>query len=229
MDEVSRIKEAYRKRDASDKRRLYTLFNAASLFTYHQREKAIIDVLKENALTDLSDKRILDVGCGNGSVLRDFLKYGAVPENCYGIDLLPDRIKTAKRLSPHMNFLCGNAEKLPYEDDFFDIVLCFTIFTSIFDTKMKHNIASEMLRVLNANGIILWYDYHINNPKNPDVRGVKKNEIYELFPNCIIELKRITLVQPLARLVAPWSLLLCYILEKIPLLKTHYLGVIKKS
>jgi ubiquinone/menaquinone biosynthesis C-methylase UbiE len=93
---------------------------------------------------------------------------------------------------------------------------------------MKQRIAKEMLRVLKPLGIILWYDFHMNNPRNPDVRGVKKKEIYELFPDCDIRLKRVTLAPPLARAIAPYSWLACYILEKIPLLRTHYLGVIRK-
>jgi hypothetical protein len=54
---------------------------------------------------------------------------------------------------------------------------------------MKRKIASEMIRVLKNDGMIIWYDYHINNPQNPDVRGVKRKEIYELFPNYEIVLK----------------------------------------
>jgi len=85
-----------------------------------------------------------------------------------------------------------------------------------------------MLRVLKPEGIIIWYDFHINNPKNPDVRGVKKKEIHELFPNCEIYLKRITLAPPLTRLIAPCSPLVCYILEKLRIFNTHYIGVIKR-
>jgi ubiquinone/menaquinone biosynthesis C-methylase UbiE len=51
---------------------------------------------------------------------------------------------------------------------------------------MRKNIVREMLRVLKPKGFILWYDYHMDNPKNPDVRGVKKREIYELFSGCDI-------------------------------------------
>jgi hypothetical protein len=69
----------------------------------------------------------------------------------------------------------------------------------------------------------------MNNPKNPDVRGVKKKEIYEHFPDSEIYLKRITLAPPLTRIIAPYSWLVCYLLEKIKFLNTHYLGVIRKS
>lgn len=55
-----------------------------------------------------------------------------------------------------IDFRCGNAENLPYEDESFDIVMQFTVFTSILDSEMKQNIAREMLRVIKPDGIILW-------------------------------------------------------------------------
>ena len=94
---------------------------------------------------------------------------------------------------------------------------------------MKQAVAEEMLRVLNPSGFILWYDYHVNNPWNKDVHGVKKGEIHRLFPGCRITLHRITLAPPLTRLLAPHSFLLCSLLEKLRILNTHYLGVIQKS
>jgi len=79
----------------------------------------------------------------------------------------------------------------------------------------------KILRVLKANGII-------GKPTNPDVKGVGKREIKRLFPNCSFDFHKVTLVLLIARLIAPWSFLLCYFLELIPWLRTHYLAVIKK-
>lgn len=228
MNEVERIKQVYKKRDCQDKRKLYTLFNISALYMYQQQEKSILKLLKRTGFSKLEDKLILDVGCGSGGVLREFIKYGARPKNLHGIDLLPDRIEEAERLSPNIEFTCGNAENLPYEDNFFDMILCFTVFSSILDRRMRQNIVREMLRVLKPEGIVLWYDYHVNNPRNPDVRGVKKREIHELFSGCEIHLRRITLAPPIVRALAPYSIILCQVLEKIPLLCTHYLGVIRK-
>ena len=56
----------------------------------------LLRTLKRFKGLELLDKKILDVGCGSGGVLRDFIKYGALPENLYGIDLLEDRIERAK-------------------------------------------------------------------------------------------------------------------------------------
>ncbi|MGH7783884.1 MAG: methyltransferase domain-containing protein, partial [Candidatus Binatia bacterium] len=123
----------------------------------------------------------------------------------------------------------ASAAQLPFSDNKFDLVLQSTVFTSIIDQNLKRRVAAEMLRVVKPDGLILWYDYHVNNPWNPDVRGVKRHEIYQLFSNCRIDLERITLLPPLARALAPYSYLACYLLEKFPPLCTHYLGVIRKG
>jgi ubiquinone/menaquinone biosynthesis C-methylase UbiE len=229
MDELERIKKVYEKRKIEQKDKVYSYFNKGNLFIIHQREKALLDILNKFNYSDLTNKRILDVGCGTGGTLRRFIDYGAKPENLYGIDLLKDRIENAKQLHPKINLICGDASNLPYADKYFDIVLQSTVFTSIHDIELKKKIASGMLRVCKEDGIIIWYDFHFDNPKNPDVKGVKKNEIYSLFPNCEIFLKRITLCPPIARKIAPFSITLCQILEKIPFLCTHYIGTIRRK
>jgi hypothetical protein len=102
------------------------------------------------------------------------------------------------------------------------------MFTSILDDVMKQKAAKEMLRVLKADGIILWYDYFISKPTNRYVKGIGKREIIRLFPHCTFEFSKATLAPPIARAIAPYSFLLCYLLEKIPWLKTYHLVVIKK-
>jgi ubiquinone/menaquinone biosynthesis C-methylase UbiE len=227
--EIERIKNVYKKRKETIPSERYSLFNIANLFMVQRRDWEMINILKKVGITSLGDKRILDVGCGGGGELINLIRYGARPENLFGIDLLEDRIMEARSLHPCINFSLGDASILPYSDKYFDIVMQFTVFTSILDKDMKKKIAEEMLRVLKPDGIILWYDYYVNNPRNPDVRGVKKKDIYELFPNCEIYLKRITLAPPLARLIASRSQLVCYILEKLKIFNTHYIGIIKKK
>jgi len=228
MDEIERIKEAYAKRDNLKYSNIYSYHNPSALFIYQEREKAILKALSENGLDNLSDKRVLDIGCGYGGMLRDFIKYGVDPDNCFGIDLLPERIEQASKLSPGMELRCENAVNISFDNDSFDIVLCFTVFSSIIDIEMKQLIAREIIRVRSPEGLILWYDYHINNPKNPDVKGVTKKEIHELFPDCEIKLRRIIPAPPLLRLIAPYSLFLCYLLQKTTILNTHYIGTIRK-
>jgi len=64
-------------------------------------------------------------------------------------------IEIAKKISPNINFRYGEASCIPFEEESFDIVMQFTVFTSILDEYMKKSIAREMLRVLKPDGIIL--------------------------------------------------------------------------
>lgn len=228
MTEVERIKERYERR-ASRPKNLYSHFSHGNLFIVQQRERAVLTALRRNGVASLEDKLILDVGCGPGGWLRDFLRWGARPERLFGVELLEERTRQAKRLNPNFHLIQANGEVLPFPDDQFHIVLQSTVFTSILDNEMRRRVAQEMLRVLCDQGIILWYDFRYNNPVNADVRGVGRREIFALFPRCHIELWTVTLVPPLARAIAPFSWLLCQLLEQLPILRTHYLGVIRKG
>ena len=227
--EIERIKIVYNKRKEAIPSERYSLFNIANLFMVQHREWEIVKMIKRAGIRTLQDKKILDVGCGDGRELINLIRYGAKPENLYGIDLLEDRIIEAKKLHPYINFISGDASTLPYFNEYFDIVMQFTVFTSILDKNMKKKVAEEMIRVLKLDGIILWYDFSFNNPRNPDVKRVSKKDIYELFPNCEIYLKRIILAPPITRLIARRSQLVCYILEKLKIFNTHYIGIIKKK
>jgi ubiquinone/menaquinone biosynthesis C-methylase UbiE len=119
--------------------------------------------------------------------------------------------------------------RLDYQNETFDLVLQSTVFTSVLDIRMKTQIAGEMCRVLRPNGLIFWYDYHMDNPRNPDVKGVKLREIKALFSNCEVRMKRITLAPPITRAIAPYSWLGCFVLSKVPWLCSHYIGVIRKQ
>jgi ubiquinone/menaquinone biosynthesis C-methylase UbiE len=226
--EEQRIRAAYAKRQKNDAR--YSSLNAGNLFMMQEREQCLLTVLKRNDVLPLHTKKILEVGCGTAYWLREFIKWGAQPENITGIDLLDDRVTEARYLcSEAVSIMSGNAAELAFPDATFDLVVQSTVFTSVLDARMKQQMASEMLRVVKDDGFILWYDYHVNNPWNPDTRGIKKREILQLFPGCRIKLQRITLVPPLVRLLAPYSWLACYILGKIPWLCTHYFGLISKE
>ena len=225
--EEARIRAAYRRRKIADVR--YSWFNPAYQLMMQQCERRMLALLSRCGFADLRSKKTLEIGSGTGHWLREFVKWGARPENVTGIDLIHERVLKARELCPAgLNLHCSSAAQLPFASETFDIVLQATVFTSILDDNLKRRVAVEMLRVIKRDGLILWYDYHVNNPWNSDVQGVKRREIYDLFPSCRIDLERITLLPPLARALAPYSYLACYLMEKLPLLSTHYLGAIRK-
>jgi ubiquinone/menaquinone biosynthesis C-methylase UbiE len=223
--EERRIHEAYAKRRSGN---LYSRFNRAYLFMVQEREQGFLELLARYGFAQLENKKVLEIGCGSGDLLRDFIKWGARPENLFGVELIAERVTEASHLCPKdVKIQQGNAAKLELPANMFDLVLQSTVFTSVLHAGTKQQMAAEMCRVLKPNGLILWYDYHMNNPRNPDVRGVKLREIEALFPQCEIRLRRITLAPPIARRIASHSWLMCYFLSQIPWLCSHYIGVIR--
>jgi ubiquinone/menaquinone biosynthesis C-methylase UbiE len=141
MDESERIRRVYAQRVKDGSEAKYSLFNDASLYSVQRREREILKTLESEGFISLSDKRILDVGCGDGGGLRRLLAYGASPRNLWGIDLLGERILVAKDTHPLMCVFLGNAETLPFATQSFDLVMQFTVFSSILDQQVRRQVA----------------------------------------------------------------------------------------
>ena len=227
--EVARIREAYARRQKGPQGR-YSFSNPSHVLVVQERDRELLSMLSRYGIESLEGKRILEIGCGTGYLLRAFLQWGALPENVFGIDLLPERIKQARKLSPHgVRLECGNAAALDFPDASFDLVIQSVVFSSVLDPEMRRQIAREMLRVLRTDSLAIWYDFFFDNPRNTDVRGIRGNEIRSLFPGCQISLQRITLAPPVGRLVGRYSPLMYMLLSQSKILCTHYLGIIKKN
>jgi ubiquinone/menaquinone biosynthesis C-methylase UbiE len=226
--ELERIRGAYDRRDRSIPAGRYARIERVNLYREHERELALAGLLRSAGLTSLKGLRILDLGCGRGSMLRQLLEYEAEPSLLFGLDLLENRIEAASHLSSNLQLLRGNAAQLPFPDASFHLVLQFMLLTSVLDDRFKRAVAGEIARVLRTGGKLIWYDFAYNNPKNVDVRGIGRAEIKGLFPAWPLTLRQITLAPPLGRLVARFSPIVYYALANIPFLCTHYIGLLEK-
>jgi ubiquinone/menaquinone biosynthesis C-methylase UbiE len=227
MSEAERIRTVYASRGATSR---YSVLEPGHAFMLFEQGRRMLRALTKHGCSRLDAKRVLDIGCGTGYWLREFVQWGARPEHLTGVDLLADRIAKAQALCPAtVSLRCADARALPFADDSFDIVLQSTVFTSVLDPAIRQRIAEEMLRVLSPDGLILWYDFHVGHPRNRDVRGVPKREVRALFPGCRLDLARATLAPPVVRILARYSWLACALLERIPFLCTHYVGAIWKE
>jgi len=224
--EIQRIRAEYERRKREVPRDYYSWGRSSNCFHHTQLVRDAIAELTREKMFPLENRSVADVGCGSGRWLLEFAQWDAT--DLHGIDLDESQIRRARELFPSADLHSGDARHLPWEDDSFDLVSQFTLFTSILNDAVKKQIAQEMLRVVKPNGVILWFDFSVDNPRNSSVNGIKSDEINSLFPDCAIKLRRVTLAPPLARLVVPISWIAASLLEKIPFLRTHHLGIIRK-
>lgn len=103
-------------------------------------------------------KKTLEVGCGAGTDTLQFARAGA---NHYAIDISPNSVElTKKRLEFYglkAEVEVADAEKLPFVNAQFDLVLAWGILHHTPDTQQA---ISEIYRVLKPNGTIKIMLYH---------------------------------------------------------------------
>jgi len=103
--------------------------------------------------------KVLDVGCSTGSLLIE-LRYRLGDKiELVGIDRSAKRIEKAKKASKGLNirFEKGIVENLPYEDNYFDIVLSTFLFHRL-DIESKKRGIQEIKRVLKPNCKLMIID-----------------------------------------------------------------------
>jgi ubiquinone/menaquinone biosynthesis C-methylase UbiE len=64
-------------------------------------------------------RKLLDVGCGTGHLLKAAEQRGL---ETYGIDISDEAVKVAKRVSPNSEIMLGKGEDLTFSDNYFDYV-----------------------------------------------------------------------------------------------------------
>jgi SAM-dependent methyltransferase len=227
--EVARVRAVYAKRGQGLASERYARSQPFELCLQHEKETRVVALLKRWRGASLAGMSILDLGCGRGAFLRLLLEHGAVPGRLFGVDLLQDRLAAARLLSPHIQFAFANAGTLPFRDGAFDLVMQFTTFTSILSMDYKKTVAREIHRVLAPGGALLWYDFMFDNPKNSDVRGIKRSEIQHLFPGYRMTGRRLTLAPPLGRPVARLGCPLYHLLAEFRPFCSHYMCLLEKS
>ena len=99
---------------------------------------------------DFKGRTVLDVGCGNGYVLG---KYAAEGACVFGVDLTGAGIALCRKRfalqSLSGRFTVGNAESLPFPDEFFDCVCSMGV---LHHTPNPCAAVDELFRVLKPGG-----------------------------------------------------------------------------
>lgn len=107
------------------------------------------------------DAKILDLCCGAGQATRELVKHS---QNVTGLDASPIAIRRAKQNVPQAKYVESFAEKMPFSDRQFDLVITNTAMHEM-DTEQLQQIIQEVNRVLTPAGQFIIIDFH--RPTNP--------------------------------------------------------------
>jgi ubiquinone/menaquinone biosynthesis C-methylase UbiE len=227
--ERQRLKSEYDRRAIETEPEIYAPWQPAEIFARHERKRVAARMLQQAGNFPAAGHQCLEVGCGASGWLPDLLSWGVNEQDLHGVDLRGERIRRSRDLLPAADLRIGDAVEMPWENETFDLVIASTVFTSVLSARVRELLAREIVRVLRRRGACLWYDFAFNNPYNPHVQGIKRNEIKSLFPQLRAHIRSVTLAPPIARFIAPRSSAIASLLEAVPFLRTHLLAVLIKS
>jgi ubiquinone/menaquinone biosynthesis C-methylase UbiE len=118
---------------------------------------------KIRPLLNLQDgTKLLDVGCGTGSLLKELSRSGK-ELNLYGIDLSPEMINAARvklKDEKRVELYEKSAADLPFESNYFDYVVCMNSLHHHADPKQS---LTEMTRVLKPSGVMILMDGFVDS------------------------------------------------------------------
>jgi hypothetical protein len=143
---------------------------------------------------------------------------------------MADRIDAARCTLPRaINLYHGDASMAEVPPGSQDYVFQSVVFSSLLDERFQHELADRMWQWLRPGGAVLWYDFTVDNPANPDVRGVPLARVRQLFPHGRIRARRVTLAPPISRRVCRIHPAAYTLLNALPFLRTHLLCWIQKQ
>lgn len=117
---------------------------------FHQRRiKCTIDLIKKHVTR--KNPRILDLCCGQGFITNN-IKLNYKESEVFGLDHSISAIDYASTNFKGINFLVADAYSSPFDDDFFDVVVCNNFFEHVPDPII---FIESVKRILSTNGLFI--------------------------------------------------------------------------
>lgn len=209
------------------------LRNPGMLFQEMAYDACVIRAIRATGVNP-RETSVLEVGCGGGASLHNFMRLGFVPEKLHGVDILEERIHDANKRYPNIEFRREDASRLSYQDASFDLVFESTMFTTLPDDELAGRIASEIIRVTRSGGWILLCDWRYDKPGHPEYRALSKSRLARLFGKkgtCRqVTLTHGALVPPLGRFLSAWAPSIYFLVSGVfPFLVGQVTVVLRKS
>ena len=118
--------------------------------------------------------KILDIAAGTGSSSRPLVDKGA---EVTALDFSHGMIEQGRKQNKNINFVQGDALKLPFEDNFFDVT---TISFGLRNTSNTDKALKEALRVTKDGGRIVIAEF--SHPVNPIFKKIYLNYLMKALP-----------------------------------------------
>ena len=118
--------------------------------------------------------KILDIAAGTGSSSRPLVDKGA---EVTALDFSHGMIEQGRKQNKNINFVQGDALKLPFEDNFFDVT---TISFGLRNTSNTDKALKEALRVTKDGGRIVVAEF--SHPVNPIFKKIYLNYLMKALP-----------------------------------------------
>lgn len=120
----------------------------------------LIDILRHRLQT--ANPRVLDVGCGNGT-LHPFLLSAGLPMKLTGIEVAPQFVSMAREANPSVDYEVYDGERLPYDTGRFDAAFTICVMHHVRPPQWPEFLA-ELSRVVRPGGLVAVFEH---NPFNP--------------------------------------------------------------
>lgn len=162
----------------SDWELIWNNINDSQGYAYQKSryERAIdkINLFCNKGVKFQENQKILEAGCGDGSILIELIKRFKV--DGYGIDISETALSLSKEFINKIGYTAtlklGDVHDIPYDKNIFDVVISLGVIEHFDDSE---NIVREMYRVLKPQGILI-----LMTPNSRSL-GVADRKIKQLF------------------------------------------------
>ena len=127
---------------------------------------AKVDLLRDLFMQELglvSGVRLLDVGCGTGTLHHGLSTAGV---EVTGVDVASGPVEIARTTNPGARYAVFDGSNLPFDDASFDATLAVCVFHHVAQSNQAA-LADEMRRVTRDGGLVVIIEH---NPRNPLTR-----------------------------------------------------------
>lgn len=115
--------------------------------------------------------KVLDIGCGTGTVARHLIARGVSPQNIIGIDTSKKLLEQARISTPGVTFIESSADEFDLPSRSIDLVTTNTLLHHL-DNDQFRRMLERVYRVLKPNGIYFFVEVNADHseegrdPKN---------------------------------------------------------------